>query len=175
MKSPNCYSALKSEVTVDLFHVKPHCLFIHLWLINVVSEITERGRFVFNTHFSSLIAIRAKKVWLSVAVQRVSQQCVPQWGVGVWSCRLMDYTDICFIHSSTTLLQQPHCAPQKCSSSHREARPPINKMVTMQNPDKIWMLFILWKWQMGGEWGGGFTIARGWCQEGFQSEQQKRS
>ena len=38
--------------------------------------------------------------------------------------------------------------PQKCSSSHREARLPINKMVTMQNPDKIWMLFILWKWQM---------------------------
>lgn len=73
----------------------------------------------------------------------------------------MDYSDICVIHSSTTLLQQPHCAPQKCSSSHREARLPINKMVTMQNPDKIWMLFILWKWQMERKQGGVFTIARG--------------
>lgn len=70
----------------------------------------------------------------------------------------MDYSDICFIHSSTTLLQQPHCVPQKCSLSHREARLPINKMVTMQNPDKIWMLFILWKWQMGRTQGGALQL-----------------
>lgn len=36
--SPKCCSALKSEIIVGLFHVKPHCLFILLWLINVASE-----------------------------------------------------------------------------------------------------------------------------------------
>lgn len=60
----------------------------------------------------------------------------------------MDYSDIDFIHPLTTLPQRPHCAPQKCSTSHQEARLPINKMVTMQNPDKIWMLFIFWRRQM---------------------------
>lgn len=147
-----------------------------LWLINV-TELIE-GKLLFDSRFLSLIStadlMEAQQVWLRAVVQGATLWGTQRAG-GVRSCRLMDYSDICFIHSSTTLLQQPHCAPQKCSSSHGEARLPINKMVTMQNPDKIWMLFILWKWQMGPKRWGGFTIVRGWCQEGFQSDQLKRS
>lgn len=91
----------------------------------------------------------------------VTAVCVPQRELGVWSCWLMDYSDICFIHSLTSLLQQPQRAPQKCSSSHLEARLPINKMVTVQNPDKIWMLFISWTWQLRRMWGGGLNNCKG--------------
>ena len=62
-------TALKSEVIFDVFHVKPHCLFIHLWLINVVSEL-KGGQFVLNTHFSSLalsVAVEAVTVCASVS------------------------------------------------------------------------------------------------------------
>lgn len=163
----SCYSAPKSEVIVKVYHIKPDLSFQSLfWLINVW-ELTEGGDFVL---FRGQIG--GKRVWLRSMLQcsGVSQQCCPpQWAVGVWSCWLMDYSDICFIHSWKTLLQQPHCAPQKCSSTHREARLPISKMVTMQKPDKIWMLFILWngKWGESGKKGRGLYNCKGMMSRGI--------
>lgn len=55
MISPDCCSALKAEAIVVWFHVKPRCLFMRLWLINVFSELTEGGHFVFYTHVSGFI------------------------------------------------------------------------------------------------------------------------
>lgn len=131
-------------------HVGP--LSFHSVLVNKSSLRSNKGcNFVCVwCTFSTLVLfwgqIRVKRGHVA---QGVTAVCVPQWAVGVWSGRLMDYSDICFIHSSMALLQQPQCAPQKCSSSHLEARLPINKMVTVQNPDKVWMQFISWTWQMG--------------------------
>lgn len=50
----------------------------------------------------------------------------------------------------------------------------------MHKLDKIWTLFILWRWQTGqkggrGRWGWSFTITRGWCQEGFQSGRREKA
>lgn len=45
--------------------------------------------------------------------------------------------------------------PSKMLLLSSRGQPTINKMVTMQIPDKIWMLFILWKWQKGKRVGRG--------------------
>lgn len=77
-----------------------------------------------------------------------------------------------------------HTVPTKNAASLLE-RPafPLTKSVTMQKLDKIWTLFILWRWKTGqkgwrkggGSWKWSFTITRGWCQEGFQSGRREKA
>lgn len=79
------------------------------------------------------------------AVWRVSQHWVKRGG---GECLrggdgVMDYTDICFIHSSVPSPQQRAWPPKYAAQSPWEVLLHVSEMLTMQNPANFGMLFIL--------------------------------